>query len=606
MTDTGGESTASPRLRPADVRLLAGALRIVFGVAPMAATAVVVLVLVATAAPVIGVWLSKSLVDNLAAGRDATGLALAYGATLLITAVLQPIRRLLASEVEERTVGEVDRRLMGVGARLVDLHRIEQPSYHDELELLRHHVQSIPRSIQLVDRGLSAPITLVGVLALLVHINPVLPLLLGSVTVAHVLSEARMGHLRHQAMIWQSRPAREMDYCARLTTQAAGAKEVRVFGLGSFFLDRYRARAAAAVGEMQRARLRQLRATGLLALVHAMVVAFGFLYVARRAEGGGLSPGDVALYLNAVLQAETASWGLSFLFSYGHFTILNLRVALPFLEGGEPAIALAPAGQGLAAPEMLVRGVDLEKVSFAYPHGAERVLDELSSHLPAGKVTAVVGSNGAGKTTLVKLLTRMYDPTGGVVLVDGTSLAAYDLASWRAVISAVHQDFARLSLTLQENIALGGHSWDGGIADIERVLAAATWAGVDDVTARLEHGLDTPLTRRFSNGAELSGGEWQKVALARGAMRRAALVVLDEPTAGLDPEAEYRLFQRFRELVAGRTALLISHRFSTVRMADHIIVLQDGRLLESGTHEALVAAAGRYSELYEMQAGRYR
>lgn len=207
----------------------------------------------------------------------------------------------------------------------------------------------------------------------------------------------------------------------------------------------------------------------------------------------------------------------------------------------------------------------------------------------------------------MNLLTRMYDPTGGVVVVDAYDLAEYDLASWRAATAAVHQDFARMSLTLHDNIAVGGHNADDQAGrDEDRVLSAARWAGVDAVAARLEAGFATPLTRRFPNGAELSGGEWQKVALARGAVRQAALIVLDEPTAGLDPEAEYQLFLRFRELVAGRTAVLISHRFSTVRMADHIVVLEEARLLESGTHDELVGAGGRYAQLFEMQAGRYR
>lgn len=291
----------------------------------------------------------------------------AYGAALLVTAVLQPLRRVLAAAVEEATVGEVDRRLMDVGTRLVDLHRIEQPSFHDELEQLRHHVQSIPRSIQLLDRGVSAPLTLLGVLALLAHISPVLPVALGSVTVAHVLSEARMSRLRHEAMLRRSQAAREMDYCARLTTEAAGAKEVRVFGLGQVLLTRYRERAAAAVGEMRGARLAQLRSTGALAGLHAAVVAFGFVYVARRAEAGGLGPGDVALYLSAVLEAEVSSWGLSFLFSYGHFTVLNLRVAMPFLDEARPAIALAPPGEGRPAPASLSTGIEFDRVDFAYP-----------------------------------------------------------------------------------------------------------------------------------------------------------------------------------------------------------------------------------------------
>lgn len=210
------------------------------------------------------------------------------------------------------------------------------------------------------------------------------------------------------------------------------------------------------------------------------------------------------------------------------------------------------------------------------------------------------GRNGAGKSTLVKLLTRMYDPDGGEILLDGVPVAAFDLGSWRQRIAAVHQDFARFSLTLRDNIGLGADA-DGA------VQAAARLAGADQLAARLPGGFDAPLTRRFEVGSELSGGEWQAVALARGFLRSdAALVILDEPTATLDAEAEYRLFQRFAELVTGKTALLISHRFPTVRMADQILVLECGRILQAGSHAELVALGGRYAELYEMQASRYR
>ena len=197
----------------------------------------------------------------------------------------------------------------------------------------------------------------------------------------------------------------------------------------------------------------------------------------------------------------------------------------------------------------------------------------------------------------------MYDPNTGAILLDGVPLPAYDLAALRQRIAVVHQDFAQFSLTLHENVAVGAYAAGGRAGRVEQ---AAQWAGADEIAAKLPNGYDTPLTRQFEGGVELSGGEWQKVALARGFVRDAALVILDEPTAALDAEAEYRLFEQFRELVVGKTALLISHRFSTVRMADHIIVLEEGRAIEAGSHAELVARDGRYATLYEMQAGRYR
>jgi ATP-binding cassette subfamily B protein len=261
--------------------------------------------------------------------------------------------------------------------------------------------------------------------------------------------------------------------------------------------------------------------------------------------------------------------------------------------------------------------VELRGVGFAYPESTAPVLDDVTFTLRAGTVTALVGHNGAGKSTVVKLLTRMYGPTCGEILLDGHPLAEYDLGALRGRSGVVFQDFARFALSLRENIdvAAGGAAMadDGrpataagdGVAD-RRVEEAACLAGVDEVAATLPRGYETELTRQFEGGVELSGGQWQKVAVARAFLRDAALVILDEPTSALDAEAEHRLIERFREITRGRTALIISHRLSTVRQADHIVVLDAGRIVEQGSHDALIARGGVYAALFEMQAGRYR
>ena len=239
----------------------------------------------------------------------------------------------------------------------------------------------------------------------------------------------------------------------------------------------------------------------------------------------------------------------------------------------------------------------------ATPRGLSPCWKRSAPGLPHGAVTALVGANGAGKSTLVKLLTRMYDPDSGAIQFDGVPIAEYDLQSLRGRIAVLYQDFTQFALTLRENIELGASEQNGSGMNVE---LAARWAGADEVAAALPNGYETPLTRRFQGGVDLSGGEWQKVALARAFVRDAALVILDEPTAALDAEAEFRLFERFRQLVAGKTALIISHRFSTVRMADQILVLENGRITEAGSHDDLISLGGRYAELFEMQAGRYR
>jgi ATP-binding cassette subfamily B protein len=337
----------------------------------------------------------------------------------------------------------------------------------------------------------------------------------------------------------------------------------------------------------------------------ALILAGAFLYTVLLASIGHLQVGDIALYLGAVGQAQEAVLGFGWWFAYLSREQSQMRGLFDFLDGAQPAIALPKEEQGAPAPARLEEGVELKEVHFHYP-GANQdapVLQGVNARLPTGKTTALVGVNGAGKSTLVKLLTRMYDPTSGLILLDGRPLAHYDLPSLRSRMAVVYQDFARFALPLHENIAVGDLQKE---PDMQRIGQAAHWSGADEIAAKLPQGYATELTRRFEGGVELSGGEWQKVALARSFLRDATLVILDEPASALDADSEYQLFQHFRKLVAGKTALLISHRLSTVRMADQILVLDNGRIVEAGSHADLMARGGHYASLYGMQADRYR
>ncbi len=596
---------------PAVLRLYGRGLALPMRSAPLAGGTFLVLLAVLSLLPVLQLWLAKLLLDAIAAGTtgdqgavgDAVTLAVVYALTLVVPAGLRPVHAALWSWLQDRSVVEVDRRLMQAGARLVDLYRIERPAFHDEVLMARRGSMLAAVVLTMLQQIVGTLLTLVGLLILLGQLHPLLPLALVVVSLPHLFAELRVGILQYQALQDQSRPAREMDYCARVTTEPAAAKEVRVFGLGDFFWQRFRERFAVALAEVNRIRLAGLRFSTVFSGLYALALAGGFWYVVAQARAGQLTLGDVVLYLGAVQQVQ----GLTYYFMRGlafqHELWLHLRTVFGFLDSAGPAITLAPPGQGHTAPVSFQSGIELRQVGFRYPESTRTVLADVSAVLPAGQVTALVGANGAGKSTLVKLLTRMYDPDTGAVLLDGVPLPAYDLAALRQRVAVVHQDFAQFSLTFRENIAVGAYATGGGDGRVEQ---AAQWAGADEIAAKLPNGYDTPLTRKFEGGVELSGGEWQKVALARGFVRDAALVILDEPTAALDAEAEYRLFEQFRELVVGKTALLISHRFSTVRMADHIIVLEEGQAIEAGSHDALVAQGGRYATLYEMQAGRYR
>jgi ATP-binding cassette subfamily B protein len=597
--------------------------------APRAAALFVGLTALASVLPVGQVWLGKLVVDGLAhiaTGRGA-GSALGtpgdlagavfvpaalYAGSMAVSGALVPAVQGLARWVEVRATAEVDRRMMRAGEHLADLVRIERPAFQDDWNELRFAHRAHGALLTVVQNGAGTLLTLIGLLLVLARLHPLLPIALAALGAPYAVAVIR-GELKAQSsMMSLSRTAREMAYYARLATEPAPAKEVRIFGLGGFFLRRFRERYAAASGELTSVRARalglQLGVTGLF----VVGLAGGFWYTAVQLGAGRLTLGDLALYLGAIGQAGDRLRSFSQALHFMTLASVNLERYFAFLDGARPSIALPPRGRGRHVPSRLRAGVQLDHVFFRYPESGELVLDDVVGTLATGRVTALVGANGAGKSTLVKLLTRMYDPTSGQILLDGVPLHEYDLHSLRAQIAVVYQDFARFGLSLRENVAVGvvgavaGRPADEADDSDRRIEWAARWAGADTVAARLPLGYDTELTRRFRGGVDLSGGEWQKVALARGAVREAALVILDEPSAALDAEAEYQLFERFRELVAGKTALLISHRFSTVRMADHILVLEGGRILESGRHAELVAAGGRYAELYEMQAGRYR
>ncbi len=593
------------------VTLLTRGLHMGLSPAPGVAAVYVALALVAAALPVTQVWLGKVLLDQLALVVGGAAIALSailltavlYALTMAALTALEPVQELLTARMESRAIGEFDRRLMAAGGRLVDLYQIERPSFQGSFATVTFGSYMVPRLVGFLQSGVRPALTLAGLLFLLVRLHPLIPLALVLATVPYLISERRMARNRNTALVEQSHAAREMEYYTQVTTDPQSAKEVRVFGLGDFFLHRFEVRRVQALRQLDGLRLMHLRNTGFFGAVYALALGGGFWYVAAQAGAGHLTVGDIALYLGAITQTETMLRYIGQWAGRLYEMTLRLETIFQFLDRSRPHIALPAPSDALDAPQLLQEGIALQNVTFQYPEGESDVLQRISAALPAGRVTALVGVNGAGKSTLVKLLTRMYDPNAGEILLDGKPLHAYDLESLRRRIAVVYQDFAQFALSLGENITVGAGRLD---TSDERLRQAAAWAGADQVAAGLEKGYDTLLTRDFSGGVELSGGEWQKVALARGFMRDAAFVILDEPTAALDAEAEYHLFQRFRELVAGKTALIISHRFSTVRMADNILVLEDGAIIENGSHAELMAANGRYATLYNMQASWYQ
>jgi ATP-binding cassette subfamily B protein len=429
---------------------------------------------------------------------------------------------------------------------------------------------------------------------------PWLILLLILALVPAFLGEAHFNALGYSLDYVRTPERRELDYVRQTAASVETAKEVKIFGLNGFLIERYRRLATDFYAAHRKLAVRRAGWGGLFTAIGTIGYYLAYAYIAWRTLAGEFSVGDLTFLAGSFRRLRTLLEGLLTSFSTTASQALYLNDLFGFFEVG-PQI-LSPENP-LSFPQPISQGFVFENVGFIYP-GAERwAVRNLSFTLHAGEVLALVGENGAGKTTLVKLLTRLYDPDEGRILLDGRDLRDYDLNALRGNMGVIFQDFVRYNLSAGDNIAVGRIAARN---DRERIARAAKRSQADEVIAKLPAGYDQMIGKRFKNGVELSGGEWQKIAIARAYMREAEVLILDEPTAALDARSEFEVFKRFKELSKSKTAILISHRFSSVRMADRILVLADGKVEAAGTHAELISQPGRYSELFELQAAGYR
>ncbi len=616
----------------ADGQILRLSLALIRDAAPRLAPTAVILTLSEALLPAASLWLLKRIIDTVAAAKthaagsrvDAAGIAVMLaGSYLLLVCIQQATRglsRFLEAQVDDLLNGRVTLLVMEKASAYPDLSPFESPRFHDRLELLQREVAYRPMTLKDgLAQGTQSGLTLVCMLGFLARYHPVLLLLLGVTATPALFYQRRLQGRAWYLMTAVAPLRRRMRGFADVLLTAPYAKEVRLFGFASHILTRYRETFGQMVSEVRRMRGRMLLASLALSLLSALGMGAAFAYVIQQALRGALTLGDLSLYTGALLQANSAATGVIAGLGKIHEALPFMRELFAFLDSTPPMTRpassprpvaprlhglsdLGPERQGGAARQPL-KGFRLEGVRFCYPEAERPVFECLDLEIPWGRTTALVGENGAGKSTLVKLLTRLYDPAAGRVLLNGTDLREFDLEELRRQVAVVFQEYARYRLPVWENIGLGDTR---RMEDRARIREAARRAGADGLIGRLPNGDETLLGVEFEGGVELSGGEWQKIALARAFMRDAPILILDEPTAALDARSEHEVYRRFTELAAGRTTLLISHRFSTVRMADRILVLEDGRVIEEGDHAGLLAQGGRYAELYSLQAERYR
>lgn len=587
------------------------AFKLVWAASRVSAIIGILLTLIAAALPAAQAWAGKLIIDAIVDALkqnlpmlEGTRLVLPYllleFGLVLVSSVSGQMRALSDSVLRAQLANHINSMVINKAIKL-DLQFFENPVFYDMLQNARRQADSSALTIvNAILQVLQQVITLVSLVVLLVRFSPWIAVIVFVAAIPSFLSQSQFAERAFRTVTHRAPESRLLNYLESLLTGSETVKEIKLFGLGEPLLKRYKTLYTKFYQEDKALAVKRTFAGLGWGLLSNVAYYGSYVWIIQQAVISAITLGDMTMFLGLFRQSQSSIRGLLDSFNRLYESNLYLDNLMTYLEL-EPQL-VAPVN-GVIAPAPIRQGIEFRDVSFCYPGSEVFVLRNINLTIQPGERIALVGLNGAGKTTLIKLLTRLYDPTDGQILLDGVDLREYDLKSLHQRFGVIFQDYVRYMFTVRENIAFGQVD---ALDDMARIQSAAERGGAAPVIEALPNGYDTMLGRRWERGAELSGGQWQKIALARAFMRDAEVLVLDEPTSALDAEAEYEVFQRFGELIGERIAVLISHRFSTVRMADRIVVLSAGRIIELGSHKELITLDGAYARLFNLQAEGYR
>jgi len=579
--------------------------RMVWETNPWLCACTLVLRLVAALIPIANLIVAKRIINDVVAAIrhqpvPASDVWLMIAAAFVLAVTADTLSRLISlvdSLLGDRFTHRLDVMIMQHASSL-DLASFEDPLFYDKMERARQQARARLGMLVSVASMARQTVTLITMMLAVAAFSPWLLVLLAASTVPVFLGETKFAFLNYSLLFQQTPAKRELDYIRYLGASRQSAKEVKIFGLSDYLGQRFKRIFESFYQDNRRLAIHRALHGTVIGVVPSIAYYGAYAYIVLQALRGLVSVGGLSLLTSAFSRSRDIMENLVGQFVDASEQALYLRDLFEFLEA-RPTLVSGPR----PVPKAIRIGFEFRNVSFAYPGSAKKVIAGISFSLRPGEKIALVGENGAGKTTITKLLARLYDPTEGQILLEGIDLREYDAESLRDEIGVIFQDYMRYDMSVNLNIGFGKVAQ---LADQGRIVRSAEKSLAAGVVAKLPQGYDQMLGRRFDGGTDLSTGQWQKVALARAYMREAQILILDEPTASLDARAEFEAYERFVDLSEGKMAVLISHRFSTVRMAGKILVIDEGRLVESGSHAELLAKGGKYAGLFELQAAGYR